>query len=66
VSFGLRPLGSVAGALIAATAGIPVALWVGAIGGTLSCLWLLPSRLLSFRGQDDLSEQPESATALSQ
>ncbi|MEU6550452.1 MFS transporter [Streptomyces sp. NPDC046915] len=63
VSFGLRPLGSVAGALIAATAGIPVALWVGAIGGTLACLWLLPSRLLSFRGQDDPSGQPESATA---
>ncbi|WP_406442549.1 MFS transporter [Streptomyces sp. NBC_00631] len=64
VSFGLRPLGAVAGALIAATAGIPVALWVGAIGGTLACLWLLPSRLLSFRGEGDLSEQPENATAL--
>ncbi|MGW1617724.1 MFS transporter [Streptomyces sp. NPDC002172] len=64
VSFGLRPLGAVAGALIAATAGVPVALWVGAIGGTLACLWLLPSRLLSFRGEGDLSEQPEDATAL--
>ncbi|MEU6348245.1 hypothetical protein ABZ896_02835 [Streptomyces sp. NPDC047072] len=51
VSFGLRPLGSVAGALIAATAGIPAVLWAGAIGGTLSCLWLL-------------AEQPESATAV--
>ncbi|MGW1626511.1 hypothetical protein [Streptomyces sp. NPDC002172] len=66
VSFGLRPLGSVAGALSAATAGIPVALRVGTIGGTLACLRLLPSRLLSLRGQDDPSEQPETATALAQ
>ncbi|MGW3128366.1 hypothetical protein [Streptomyces sp. NPDC001076] len=43
-----------------------MALWVGAIGGTLACLRLLPSRLLSFDCQDDLSEEPESATALAQ
>ncbi|MCH5674432.1 MFS transporter [Streptomyces gilvus] len=66
VSFGLRPLGSVVGALIAATAGIPAALWIGAVGGTLACLWLLPARLLSFRGQGDPSEELESATLLPQ
>lgn len=63
VSFGLRPLGAIAGAALAGVAGIPVALWVGAIGGVLACLWLLPSPLLSFRGEQDLADSTVAAEA---
>jgi hypothetical protein len=59
-------LGVVAGALISATTGIPAALWTGAIGGIFACAWLIPSRLLSFRVQDDTPEPSEIAPARAQ
>lgn len=43
VNFGTRPLGSLAGGVLAGTIGVRPTLWVAAIGGLTSFLWLLPS-----------------------
>lgn len=43
-SQGTIPLGALAGGFIASDFGIPVTLWISAIGITASCLWLLMAR----------------------
>jgi MFS family permease len=43
-SQGMIPVGALAGGFIASDFGIPVTLWISAIGITLSCLWLLMAR----------------------
>ena len=45
VNYGVRPLGSLAAGLGAATVGIHETLWIATVGGALSALWLLPSPL---------------------
>lgn len=45
VNYGVRPLGSLAAGLGAATVGIHETLWIATVGGALSALWLVPSPL---------------------
>jgi MFS family permease len=45
VNYGVRPIGSLAAGLGAATLGIHETLWIATIGGALSALWLVPSPL---------------------
>jgi MFS family permease len=45
VNYGVRPLGSLAAGLGAATLGIHTTLWIATIGGAVSALWLVPSPL---------------------
>jgi hypothetical protein len=49
VNYGVRPIGSLAAGLGAATLGIHETLWIATIGGTLSALWLGPSPLPRLR-----------------
>jgi MFS family permease len=46
VNFGMRPLGSLAGGVLAGTIGLRTTLWVAVIGALASFLWLLPSPIL--------------------
>ncbi|KIF73598.1 transporter [Streptomyces sp. 150FB] len=43
INYGLRPVGAVLGGLLATLIDLRVTLLIGAIGGALSVLWLLPS-----------------------
>jgi MFS family permease len=45
VNYGVRPLGALAAGLAASTFGIHTTLWIAAVGGALSALWLVPSPL---------------------
>jgi MFS family permease len=49
VNYGVRPLGSLAAGLAAATLGIHTTLWIATVGGALSALWLVPSPLPHLR-----------------
>lgn len=43
INYGVRPVGAVVGGLLATFVGLRATLLVGAVGGALSLLWLLPS-----------------------
>ncbi|MFD5517855.1 MFS transporter [Streptomyces sp. NPDC127066] len=43
INYGLRPVGAVFGGLLATLVGLRATLLIGAVGGALSLLWLLPS-----------------------
>jgi MFS family permease len=43
INYGLRPVGAVLGGLLATLIGLRATLLIGAVGGALSLLWLLPS-----------------------
>lgn len=45
VNYGVRPLGALAAGLAASMVGIHTTLWIAAVGGALSALWLVPSPL---------------------
>ena len=49
VNFGVRPLGSLAGGLLAGAIGLRPTLWLAVAGATASFLWLLPSPLPRLR-----------------
>jgi MFS family permease len=49
VNYGIRPLGALAGGLLGSLIGIRPTLLIGAIGGTLCVLWLLPSPIRGIR-----------------
>ncbi|MES9559886.1 MULTISPECIES: MFS transporter [unclassified Streptomyces] len=49
VNYGVRPLGAVVGGLLATGFGLRATLLVGAVGGTLSLLWLLASPIPRIR-----------------
>jgi MFS family permease len=49
VNYGVRPIGALAGGLLAEAIGLREALFVTAIGGMLGVLWLLPSPTLRLR-----------------
>ena len=48
-AWGARPLGALCGGLIAAVLGVRYAVWVGAVGTSLSALWLYLSPLRTLR-----------------
>lgn len=49
VNYGIRPIGALAGGLLAAVVGLQTTMWVTAIGALAGVLWLLPSPLPRLR-----------------
>ncbi|MFI0968382.1 MFS transporter [Streptomyces sp. NPDC021080] len=49
INYGLRPVGAVFGGLLATLIGLRATLLIGAVGGALSLLWLLPSPIPGIR-----------------
>ncbi len=43
INYGARPVGAVVGGLLGSWLGVRPTLLIAAVGGTLACLWLLPS-----------------------
>ncbi|MFE7752103.1 MFS transporter [Streptomyces sp. NPDC057428] len=56
INYGIRPVGAVAGGLLATGIGLRATLFVAALGGVMSLLWLLPSPIPHIR-----SLAPETA-----
>ena len=56
INYGARPLGAVAGGLMAGVLGLRPTLLVAAAGGVLSCLWLLRSPIPRVRSLSSISE----------
>jgi MFS family permease len=54
INYGVRPFGAVMGGLLGSTIGLRPTLIVAAVGGALSCLWLLPSPIKRVRGLAEL------------
>ena len=54
VNYGIRPLGAVAGGVLAEVIGTGATLVVAAVGGSLAVLWLLPSPIPGVRTVDEL------------
>ncbi|WP_328751360.1 MFS transporter [Streptomyces sp. NBC_00285] len=65
VNYGIRPLGALAGGVLATTVGLRATFVTVAVGGVLSLLWLLPSPIPGIRSLDDsdmpAEPQPRSA-----
>jgi MFS family permease len=49
VNYGVRPIGALAGGLLAAAVGLHATMWVTAVGALAGVLWLLPSPLPRLR-----------------
>ena len=54
INYGIRPLGAVAGGLLADLVGVRPTLVVGGVGGALAVLWLLGTPLVRVRSVDEL------------
>lgn len=53
VNWGVRPIGALAGGLIAGVIGLEATMWIAAVGGIAGVLWLLPSRMREVKGVTD-------------
>ncbi|HEY0280740.1 MAG TPA: MFS transporter [Solirubrobacterales bacterium] len=53
VNWGVRPIGALAGGLIAGVIGLEATMWITAVGGLVGILWLLPSRMGEVDGVTD-------------
>jgi predicted MFS family arabinose efflux permease len=49
VNYGVRPIGALAGGLLAAMVGMQTTIWVTVVGGLMGVLWLLPSEMPRLR-----------------
>lgn len=49
VNYGVRPIGALAGGLLAAAIGLQTTMWIAAIGALAGVLWLLPSPMPRLR-----------------
>jgi predicted MFS family arabinose efflux permease len=49
VNYGVRPIGALAGGLLAAAVGLHLTMWVTAVGALAGVLWLLPSPMPRLR-----------------
>ncbi|AXE75924.1 MFS transporter [Streptomyces atratus] len=49
INYGIRPVGAIVGGLLATHLGLRAALFIAAVGGALSLLWLLPSPIPRIR-----------------
>ncbi len=58
VNWGIRPIGALAGGLLAGAIGLRSTMWIAAAGGLAGVLWLLPSRMSQVR------DVPEAAVAV--
>ncbi|MCX5252935.1 MFS transporter [Streptomyces canus] len=61
VNYGIRPLGALAGGVLATTVGLRATLVTVAVGGALSVLWLLPSPIPAIRLLAEADEWPTSS-----
>ena len=59
INYGSRPLGAVIGGLLGSWIGVRPTLLLAAAGGTLCCLWLLPSPIPRIRTLADVGPAPE-------
>jgi predicted MFS family arabinose efflux permease len=59
VNYGVRPLGALAGGLLAAAIGLQTTMWVTAVGALLGVLWLLPSPMPQLRNLPDPAPSPD-------
>jgi len=55
INYGVRPLGAVAGGLLATAIGLRPTLLIATVGGLLGCLWLLPSPIPRINSLDEVS-----------
>jgi predicted MFS family arabinose efflux permease len=62
VNYGVRPVGSLAGGVLASSIGLRPALWVATLGAVAGAAWLLPSPILSLRDLPDPAEVGRSQT----
>ncbi|MBS1888268.1 MAG: MFS transporter [Actinobacteria bacterium] len=53
VNWGIRPIGALAGGLLAGAIGLRPTMWIAAVGGLAGVLWLLPSPMTRVRGVSD-------------
>jgi MFS family permease len=60
VNWGIRPIGALAGGLLAGAIGLRPTMWIAAIGGLAGVLWLLPSPMSKVR---DVPEESLPVTA---
>ena len=49
VNYGVRPIGALAGGLLAALIGLQTTMWIAAVGAIAGVLWLLPSPMPRLR-----------------
>lgn len=65
VNYGVRPLGALAGGVLATTVGLRATFVTVAVGGVLSLLWLLPSPIPGIRSLDDadMPAEPQARSA---
>jgi predicted MFS family arabinose efflux permease len=49
VNYGIRPIGALAGGLLAAIIGLQPTMWIAAVGALAGVLWLLPSPMPRLR-----------------
>ena len=54
INYGVRPLGALVGGLLGSTLGIRPTLVLAAIGGAMSCLWLVASPIARMRHLEEL------------
>jgi MFS family permease len=57
VNYGVRPLGSIFGGLLASVIGLRPTLWIVTAGAVLGVLWLLPAPVSRLRTLPDAAEQ---------
>jgi MFS family permease len=62
VNYGVRPVGSLAGGLLASSIGLRPALWVATLGAVAGAAWLLPSPILGLRDLPEPAEVGRSQT----
>lgn len=55
IYYGVRPLGAVAGGLLASGIGLHPTLLIAAAGGLLGCQWLLPSPIPRIDSLDEVT-----------
>jgi MFS family permease len=55
INYGVRPIGALLGGVLGSAIGLRPTLWIGAVGGMLAVLWLIPSPIPRMR------ELPETA-----
>jgi predicted MFS family arabinose efflux permease len=63
INYGARPFGAVVGGLLGNWLGVRPTLFVAAVGGTLCCLWLLPSPIPRIRSISEI-EHPDATPPL--
>jgi predicted MFS family arabinose efflux permease len=64
VNYGVRPIGALAGGLLATAVGLQATMWVTVIGGLAGVLWLLPSPMPRLRELPRVAVESERTSDL--